>query len=180
LNFPYKVIHVESAEADDTIAVLTKEFYAQEKILILSSDKDFQQLQKYRGVKQWSPLTKKYIVCDNPVFFLNEHIIKGDVSDGIPNFLSPDNSFVMSIRQSPVSSKKLSSWILQQPEHFCNDLQLRNYKRNQLLIDMEYIPDDIADKILEQYHSQQKDRSKLFNYFIEHKLRNLMDALGEF
>ena len=148
--FPYKVIQVEHAEADDIIATLVKEYHMREKILILSGDKDFGQLQKYPNVKQYSPVLKKYITCTNPDLFLKEHIMKGDASDGIPNFLSADNVFVMGIRQSPVTAKKMSSWMLQEPEQFCNENMLRNYKRNQQLIDLECIPTEISEQVLEQ------------------------------
>jgi len=179
-NFPYKVIQIEHAEADDIIATLVKEFCYQEKILILSGDKDFGQLQKYPNVKQYSPVLKKYINCANPDLFLKEHIMRGDSSDGIPNFLSPDNVFVIGGRQTPVTSKKIQVWMIQEPEQFCDETMLRNYKRNQQLIDLECIPDDISTQVLEQYTSQIKDRSKLFNYFIAHKLKNLMECIGDF
>jgi len=179
-NLPYKVIRVDTAEADDIIAVLTKEYYSRENILILSGDKDFSQLQKYPNVKQYSPIQKKFIVCTNPDLFLKEHILRGDQGDGIPNFLSPDNSLVMGVRQTPITSKKISSWILQEPEQFCTETMLRNYKRNQQLIDLEYIPDNIKSEILDQYDSQVVDRSKLFNYFVENKLKNLMENINEF
>jgi len=179
-NLPYKVIRVDTAEADDIIAVLTKEYYSRENILILSGDKDFSQLQKYPNVKQYSPIQKKFIVCTNPDLFLKEHILRGDQGDGIPNFLSPDNSLVMGVRQTPITSKKMSSWILQEPEQFCTETMLRNYKRNQQLIDLEYIPDNIKSEILDQYDSQVVDRSKLFNYFVENKLKNLMENINEF
>ena len=178
--FPYKVIQVDHAEADDIIAVLVKEYHSQGKLLILSGDKDFGQLQKYPNVTQYSPVLKKYISCTNPDLFLKEHILKGDSSDGIPNFLSEDNVFVMGIRQSPVTSKKLAGWILQEPEQFCNEAMLRNYKRNQRLIDLEFVPDDIKTQTLEQYNTQIKDRSKLFNYFIQYQLKNLMEHINEF
>jgi 5'-3' exonuclease len=178
--FPYKVIQVEHAEADDIIATLVKEYHMREKILILSGDKDFGQLQKYPNVKQYSPVLKKYITCTNPDLFLKEHIMKGDASDGIPNFLSADNVFVMGIRQSPVTAKKMSSWMLQEPEQFCNENMLRNYKRNQQLIDLECIPTEISEQVLEQYNTQKKDRSKLFNYFIEKRLKNLIECVGDF
>lgn len=178
--FPYKVIQIEHAEADDIIAVLVKEYHSQGKLLILSGDKDFGQLQKYPNVTQYSPVLKKYISCTNPDLFLKEHILKGDSSDGIPNFLSEDNVFVMGIRQSPVTSKKLAGWILQEPEQFCNEAMLRNYKRNQRLIDLEFVPDDIKTQTLEQYNTQIKDRSKLFNYFIQYQLKNLMEHINEF
>ena len=178
--FPYKVIQVDHAEADDIIAVLVKEYHSQGKLLILSGDKDFGQLQKYPNVTQYSPVLKKYISCTNPDLFLKEHILKGDSSDGIPNFLSEDNVFVMGIRQSPVTSKRLAGWILQEPEQFCNEAMLRNYKRNQKLIDLEFVPDDIKTQTLEQYNTQIKDSSKLFNYFIQYQLKNLMEHINEF
>ena len=178
--FPYKVIQIEHAEADDIIAVLVKEYNHLGKLLILSGDKDFGQLQKYPNVTQYSPVLKKYISCTNPDLFLKEHILKGDSSDGIPNFLSEDNVFVLGIRQSPVTSKKLAGWILQEPEQFCNEAMLRNYKRNQRLIDLEFVPDEIKTQTLEQYNTQIKDRSKLFNYFIQYQLKNLMEHINEF
>jgi len=178
--FPYKVIQVEHAEADDIIATLVKEYHAKEKILILSGDKDFSQLQKYPNVKQYSPITKKLIVCTNPELFLKEHIMRGDSGDGIPNFLSADDVFIMGGRQTPITTKKISSWILQQPDQFCNETMLRNFKRNQQLIDLECVPDEIRTQALEQYTTQNKDRSKLFNYFITHRLKNLMENLSDF
>lgn len=178
--FPYKVIQVPHAEADDIIATLVKENYAKENILILSGDKDFSQLQKYPNVKQYSPVLKKWIRCDNPDLFLKEHILRGDSGDGIPNFLSADNVFIVGDRQTPVTAKKLQSWLLKEPEEFCNETMLRNYKRNQQLIDLDYVPDEIKQDVVEQFSSQKKDRSKLFNYFIEHRLKNLMECIGEF
>ena len=179
-HFPYKVIQVEHAEADDIIATLVKEYHAKEKILILSGDKDFSQLQKYPNVKQYSPVNKKYIVCTNPELFLKEHIMRGDAGDGIPNFLSPDDVFVMGGRQAPVTTKKLSSWILQEPGQFCSDTMYRNYKRNQQLIDLEFVPENISTQVIEQFSSQKKDRSKLFNYFIAYRLKNLMESISDF
>jgi len=179
-NFPYKVIQVPHAEADDVIATLVMNSTFNEKILIMSGDKDFSQLHKFPNVDQYSPVLKKWIRCDNPSAFSKEHIIRGDVGDGIPNFLSNDNVFVMSERQSPISAKKLETWLSKEPEEFCTETMLRNYKRNQMLIDLECIPDDIKKEVLEQFVQQQKDRSKLFNYFIEHRLKNLMENINEF
>lgn len=177
---PYKVIHVDHAEADDIIATLTKEFHLREKILILSGDKDFSQLQKYPNVTQYNPIQKKFVVCTNPDLFLKEHIMKGDVGDGIPNFLSADNVLIMGVRQTPLTTKKMSSWILKTPEEFCTDDMLRNFKRNEQLIDLEHVPEEIKTEILNQYNSQKKDRSKLFNYFIEKRLNNLMSDISDF
>ena len=183
--FPYRVIQVSGAEADDVIGTLAHGYgsvlASGEKILILSGDKDFQQLQKFGNVQQFDPVRKKFIKAGDPERFLQEHIMNGDRGDGVPNFLSPDNSIIDGIRQKPLTSKKLDSWIGKQPEEFCTEEMLRNYKRNQLLIDLTYIPIEIKNTILDHYNQQAgKSRDKLFNYFVHHKLKNLMENISEF
>jgi len=178
--FPYRVVQADGAEADDIIATLVKHNQT-EDIIILSGDKDFQQLQKYPNVKQYSPPLKKYITCNDPESFLKEHIIRGDVGDGIPNFLSSDDTLVTGIRQKSIMSKRVEVWLTQQPEEFCNSEMLRNFSRNKTLVDFSCIPDYIEVNILEEFEKQSnKDRSKLFNYFIEKKLKNLVEAIGDF
>ena len=188
-TFPYKMVYIDHVEADDIIAtlVLNREeklngvVSEQEPILILSSDKDFVQLQRFENVKQYSPLKKKFLNTDNPETFLREHILKGDSSDGIPNFLSADDTFVTEKRQKPLSKKKLSVWCELDPENFCEGEMLRNYKRNEMLIDLTYIPENLQEQIMASYQSQPiNGRSKLFNYFVKHKLKNLMENISEF
>jgi hypothetical protein len=186
--FPYKVIQVHGAEADDVIGTLCHEYghlgingNNPEPILVLSSDKDFVQLQKYANVDQYSPIQKKFVRCSNPARYIHEHIIKGDRGDGVPNFLSDDDTFVASKRQKPISSKKIDSWNGMNPSEFCDERMLRNYKRNQQLVDLDFIPKELQENILDQYENYDvNDRSKLFNYFIAKKLRNLMDSIQEF
>lgn len=181
LVFPYRVIDVETAEADDIIGTLCREFGDYQKILILSGDKDFVQLQRYINVRQYNPVLKKFITHNNPEQFLKEHIIKGDAGDGIPNFLSPDNCLVVGERQKPISSKKLEVWVNQEPERFCTELMLRNYKRNEQLIDLTKIPDYIVCSIMESFDQQQgKKPNKLMDYFIANRLKNLMENIGDF
>ena len=154
-----------------------------EKILILSGDKDFQQLQRFMNVKQYNPVMKKFVICNDPDKFLKEHIIKGDSGDGIPNFLSDDNCLVTGVRQKPITQKKLDSWVNKNPEEFCDSLtQLRNYKRNQQLIDLNMIPDVVYKQIIDSYTAQQdkKTNPNLMNYFISNRLKNLMENMNEF
>ena len=180
--FPYKVIDVDGAEADDVIAVLTARHSPHEEVLILSSDKDFMQLQKYNNVTQYSPILKKYISTDNPKNYIKEHIIKGDRGDGIPNFLSPDNVFALGERQKPIRKDKIAQWISMDPKEFCvNESMLRGYKRNQMLVDLDYIPEDIQSSIVEEYENVKSgSRQKMMNYFIEKRLRNLIAVMDEF
>ena len=177
--FPYKYIEVEEAEADDVIGVLAKLWG--EPIMIISGDKDFIQLQVKENVKQYSPITKKIVNDTNPERYLKEHILRGDSSDGIPNFLSSDDCIVEKIRQTPITKKKIDLWIDQNPEDFCNEEQLRNYHRNMKLIDLQYTPSNIVDQIGKQYDEIPKGkRSGLLNFFIERKLNNLIESIGEF
>lgn len=180
--FPYRVIRVEGAEADDVIGTLVHRFgNTSEKILIMSGDKDFVQLQRYNNVKQYDPVQKKWRTTNDPDRFIREHIIRGDVGDGVPNFLSADNTFVVGSRQKPISQKKLDVWISQDPKEFCDENMLRGYLRNQQLVDLDYIPQSLRDRIEEEYETQAgKGRSQLFNYFIEKRLKNLLESINEF
>ena len=180
-NFPYKMLEVYGAEADDIIATICES--QKEKIMIVSGDKDFIQLQKYKNVKQWNPVQKKMLKDKNPDLYLKEHIIKGDRSDGIPNVLSDDNSFVDKIRQKPLTKKKIQAWV----EHDFMDVApneeaKRNYHRNTTLVDLSKIPQDLKDKIKETYKTTPilGDRKNLINYFINNKLKELTNNLGDF
>ena len=176
--FPYRVIDIESAEADDVIATLVFQSDA-DKILILSGDKDFIQLHSYRNVSQYDPVRKKWIKHDNPKRYLLEHILKGDSGDGVPNILSSDNCFVVGERQRPLTQKKIDSIINTLPE--IDEQISSNYKRNKKLIDLTEVPEEISKKILESYEAQNsKGRDKLFNYFVANKLKHLMEHIGEF
>lgn len=179
---PYKVVEVPFAEADDIIAVLTERFHDTQPILILSSDKDFVQLQKYENVRQYSPTLKRFINTDNPYAFVKEHIIRGDRGDGIPNFLSADNTFVLGERQKSINSKKLSEWLDQDPNDFCiNDQMLRGYKRNQMLVDFDHIPTDMKNNINETYDNlEPKKRQVFLTYLMKKNMRNLIQDIGDF
>ena len=177
--FPYKFLEVYGAEADDIIAALAGELeFDNGKTLILSGDKDFIQLQKFRNVTQYSPITKKFVNGVDPEIYLSEHVLKGDSSDGVPNVLSPDNTFVDGIRQKPLSKKKIAAMI---DGDFPNDEVKRNYQRNKKLIDLKESPPELYIDILKEYQeAPDGDRSKLLNYFTQKRLRNLVESIGEF
>ena len=182
--FPYKVLELESAEADDIIASIVFDMAKNplpESILIISSDKDFFQLQSHSFVKQYSPILKKFVSGSDPEEYIKVHILKGDRSDGIPNFLSPDDTFVNNIRQKPLGAKKIDELIEKNPKEFCNEEMLRNYQRNQRLIDLTFVPSNIQDKIIQQFKDVKcGNRSGLLNYFIKNRLKNLTESLSEF
>lgn len=193
-NFPYIVMEVYGAEADDVIATLCKYTSNKnteraftnsklDKILILSGDKDFIQLSKYPEVSQYNPKDRKYIPKSiDPEQYIREHVIKGDRSDGIPNFLSDADTFVSGKRQKPISKKNIIKWVAQHPEQYCNESQLINYHRNLQLIDLSHIPKSLESEIVSEYEKlYNTPRTKVtLDYFIKHKLVTLLEELEDF
>ena len=180
-NFPYVVLHKDGIEADDLIAVLTKEHHKDEKILIVSGDKDFIQLQKYKNVIQYSPIQQKFVGEDlDPIKFLHEQVIKGDRSDGIPNILSPDDIFVTGEKQRPINKKRLEEWSNIKDIPLGSETK-KYYNRNKKLIDLDLIPGLIYNDIKNMFIKYEvKNRSQLLDYFIKNKLKSLIDKINDF
>jgi len=182
-NFPYRNMIVRGCEADDIIAFLTKRYSPTEKVLILSGDKDFGQLQIHPNVTQYSPVLKKFISVENPKQYLFEHIIKGDSSDGVPNVLSDDDSLInKSKRQKPVTKKRMEQILKFYVD--TGNIQTEyteNWNRNKILIDLLHIPVKYEEKIeFEWNKSVTPTRAKILNYMIEKGLRNLIEDIGDF
>ena len=178
---PYKVIEIETSEADDIVAALVQKYSATQKIMILSSDKDFAQLQRYPNVEQYSPILKKFIKEPLPLAQLKQLIIRGDKGDGIPNILSADDCFVTATRQKPITETKIIGWMNQEPKDFCNDLMLRNFSRNETLIDLTKIPENLKETILHTYENAKgKSKQEFMNYMIANRLKNLIEVIDEF
>ena len=178
-NLPYKYVEVYGAEADDVIATLCKHF-PDEKIMIVSGDKDFIQLQKYSNVQQYSPILKKYVNGHDPITYIKEHTLKGDASDGVPNVLSPDNTFVDGLRQRPLGRKKIETWLSMHIDDLQDEVK-RNYQRNDKLINLDNVPEDLEKEIMVEFSEAScGDRSKLLNYFIQSRLKELTQSIGDF
>ena len=195
IHFPYKVVHVDKAEADDVIASLVKYsqdhellteglFEEPQKILIVSSDKDFIQLQKNKNVRQWSPMQKKYVEASQKDIdeYIITHIVKGDSGDGVPNILSKDDVFVNQERQKPVMKKRLAEFLKHGIDACRNDEEKRNYQRNSMLVNFKYMPNDVHNSIIQEYENYQPqgDKMKIMDYLIKNKCRLLLDDLEEF
>ena len=192
-NFPYTVVRVDGCEADDVIGTLVtrnpdpNRDYDPEKIMIVSSDRDFLQLQKYKFVRQYSPLLKKELTVDNPRVWLQTHIIKGDKGDGVPNILSDDNVFVEGFRQTPITQKKIDSIIedLEEGELLYAASWYRNYCRNKKLIDLTETPQELRREIINNFMADKPDtrwlrRGKVFPYLVENKCNELIKSAQEF
>ncbi len=179
-HFPYKVLQVQGAEADDVIAALVHMESDQpdpERTLILSADKDFIQLHKYDFVNQYDPIRNRWIEHEDPVQYLQEHIIKGDRSDGIPNILTCDDAIVTGKPQKKMSKEKITSLASMNPQDFTNFIRLRNWKRNSQLIDLNQIPLELTDRIKTIYESTVPRNKISIEYFIKN---NIQDIIEEF
>ena len=180
-NFPYKVIEVDMAEADDIIGTLVPRHASSEKILILSGDGDFLQLHRFDGVKQYSPMKKQYLKSDNPTLELKEKIIRGDSGDGIPNVLSPGDSFVREIKQKSVTKGILQKLLNENYTDWEDEYHKTNYIRNQKLIDLSFIPTNIKQSIIKCYEeTKPAPRKKLLDYMFKYQLINLIDVMEDF
>ena len=184
-NFPYKVIHLEGCEADDIIGTMvehTQEFGQYEEVMIVSSDKDFLQLQKYGNVRQWSHILKKEIKDPHPKLNLIDKILSGDTGDGVPNVLSGDDTFVNGERQTPLSKKKKQAIIedLSDGELLYAASWYRNYQRNETLIDLTKTPNDLKNKIVDEFWITVFNEGKTLPYLINNNMKQLIGSVEEF
>jgi hypothetical protein len=183
--FPYRVVEAEGAEADDVIATLVHKFgsdsplrdTSSERLVIMSPDKDFGQLHKFSNVEQFDPIRKKWITVPNPADFLLEQIIRGDASDGVPNVLSDEDTFVIpGKRQKPMTAPRLAALKESVPDEVKH-----RFEKNRVLIDLTCTPSDISASILASYEKEAgKNRAKILNYMIKKKLRNLTEFISDF
>lgn len=190
--FPYPVLNVDGAEADDIIATLAE--WSQENdlqegmfddpkpLLIVSGDHDFIQLQRFGNVSQYSPKTKKMVKPERkPQDYVIEHIIRGDSGDGVPNVLSDDTCLIEGRRQKPIQTKKLEEWI-KDPSKMPQDAEFKNnYTRNEQLVDLTKIPQELKINIINTYVTlPKKDRSQLMNYFMQNRMKQMLEVIGDF
>jgi len=201
-HFPYNVISVDKAEADDIIGAICKHKdenreeqeenifgdVEADPILIVSSDKDHFQLHRYKNVRQWSPLTKKLVKPERkPQHALIEKIVRGDAGDGVCSIKCPDNWFTLTEkkRAAPISTKYLQTFFdAKNPIDAClTEEERRNYLRNEMLVSYEHTPKEIYNTIIECYNNQRGkkvDKMKLMNFFVSHKMNVLYSKIGDF
>jgi hypothetical protein len=185
-NFSYPVVTVDRAEADDIIGILVselQEFGRHEEILIVSGDKDFLQLQQFSNVKQYSPVQRKFLECEDPHRYLFEHICKGDASDGVPNVLSSDKTFTEELRQTPLRAKRIDEWWENRHslQNHMDQEVWRNYQRNEWMINLRKTPPEIRKEVINQVGEQSgKNNNKILNYLVTNRCGLLVESAQEF
>lgn len=184
-ELPFNVVEVYGCEADDVIAVLSKQQCPhQDRIIIISSDKDLIQIQENTcpKVEQWSPFHKKFISPKTNSYSLFEHVVRGDGGDGIPNILSDDDVFMDDKKRSkPIRASSVMQWLerggMSYPESFCSSREmLDRFNRNMNLIDLRQIPECFVKKIIEEYENFQKPTANVFGYLTKHKLKKILES----
>jgi 5'-3' exonuclease len=199
--FPYGFVRYDRAEADDVIAITVRHADPEEKILIISGDKDMIQLHEYPNVVQFAPIQKAFLKpATTPGNDLREKVLHGDSGDGIPNVLSDADTFTIEGKRQQRLTKGRKEEIVKLVETYekqALNMQMNvgtpgptvqlppNYLRNYRLISFECIPRDVENGILVELSKVNKDdvkkrRSGLFNYFFEKQLTNLMGNIGDF
>ena len=184
---PWNVVEVPMCEADDIIAVLverTQEFGVNDNVMIISNDKDFLQLQKYKNVKQFAPVKKKLITTKDPHDYLIEHIFRGDTGDGVPNVLSDDDALCNpDKKQRMLTQKKIDLWKknLDKLEEVLPREVFRNYQRNRKMVDLDHIPKEVRDKINNAIDRlPEKNNMKMLSYLIKHRCNMLIGCVDDF
>jgi hypothetical protein len=178
---PYKVIDIDGAEADDIIGVLTKRYAPHQKVMILSSDKDFVQLHINNNVEQYSPTLKKYIKSPDPIAQLKDLIICGDKGDGVPNILSEDRSIVDGVRQKALTKPRMAELLNMDLANSPDEKIKRNWNRNKAMIDLSCIPENVVKSIIDSYETvKPATKQQFMNYMIANRLKNLLEVIDEF
>jgi hypothetical protein len=200
--FPMKTIAVEGSEADDLIGIYVRKIKKpDERVLIISSDKDYQQLHRFPGVKQWMPTQKEWFMCLAADKQLMELIVRGDPIDGIPNVLSPDDVFVNpDLKQTAITKPLVEAFVdcRNNVEGLFDAIQSgrvlpklrdkisvstlrRNYDRNRSLIDLDYTPEWIEHKFSEALETATVGTfTSMVGWFNSMKMKRLLDFAHDF
>lgn len=208
-HFPYKIIRIDHAEADDVIGVIAVYESLDDintkprPVCIISRDTDFLQLQKYSNVVQYEPVSNKFMESIDPDVDLLMKILQGDTGDGIPNVLSDDDGIVREERQTTLTAKRrtlifdyikengwkgLNEFAKTQIENKIWKLPVKDFRRNcvrnRILIDLRCTPpeiqNDIADAYLVPVDGSKKNKNSILTFFMKEGMVGLVDHLGEF
>jgi 5'-3' exonuclease len=185
--FPYKVMQVKWAEADDIIGVMVHLLKPdRDMIVIASRDKDFKQLTG-KTVKLWDTVEWKWKTTDDPKMFLIRQILSGDANDDVPNIKSDDDTFITDGKRQKACGPKTIDKILQQGIQEWvkeNDL-LKNYRRNKRLIQLSKpsIPDKVWDAVKNAYESAEDKKANymmIMEYFQRNRMKRLSGLIDKF
>lgn len=185
-HFPYKTMQIPGVEADDIAGVLVHRLgHLYSRILLISSDGDWAQLQKFRNVKQFSPMQKKWVLPKHGSAHLHliEKVIKGDPKDCISSIKSVSDHLLSmkGTRQKSIYQKELDIWMHEPVDKWATDqFTIDRYNENLKLLDLSLIPDNIGDQIIEAFNKPVANGATIFNYLAKHRMKELLGKADEF
>ena len=84
-------------------------------------------------------------------------------------------------RQSRVTTKRLEEFYERGFDACRNDVERRNWQRNETLVSFKHIPTDIRETILAEVEKPSiGDKNSVMNYLIKHRCRVLLENVDEF
>ena len=185
-NAPFIHMDVEKCEADDIIAVLTKNNQNYKKILVLSTDGDFDQLKKYPNYSRIN-LNSDYRFDEvTDEYDIYTHILKGDGGDSIPNFYTSDDFFYKKFNDLPITRQKSVTSKMIDLVRKAGGLSAdsdenlkKNYQRNKTLVDFDEIPLEIQERISKEYEDRNNDliQNNVFEYCLTNNLNECLKIL---
>jgi 5'-3' exonuclease len=171
-----RVITGDECEGDDIIAVLTKYTFNKrhQEVVIVSGDTDLNQLTAQSNVKQYDPKSNSFFNVLNPKKELEIKVLSGDSSDSIP----PIKRLVGPKKAMKILNHEdgLESFIAEQESQIEKDLINSNYERNKKLIDLDFIPLYIRERILSEYEKclwREIDGKSVVKYLMVNKLHDI-------
>lgn len=188
-----RAVRVDNAEGDDVIASIVMAYGIERgeivdagnmpNFLIVSSDEDFLQLQRFQAVDQWASIRKTYVRTDDAKRALFDKIVRGDDGDSVPNVTSEDDIYVTKARrQTPITQKKLDAWYEEYMRTGQPPEAITTYwDRNRKMIDFSQIPALIQGQIVEAYTSAKRtSKMDFLGYMTEKKVKGFDEDLQFF
>lgn len=121
-NFPFKVIKVDRAEADDIAGVIALEYGNEIDITLVTSDHDWLQVLSHTMTRMWDPIKKtNSLLSDFENTIINTdygrmsrftiiHSLIGDKGDGVPTitgFTKFSDNFLSYLRENGIKTQRV-------------------------------------------------------------------------
>jgi hypothetical protein len=173
-------LQVDSAEADDVIAVFVKSNHEKNKITVVTGDSDFKQLLRYSNVTLYDPMKKKNAVTSDYRKELQLKIISGDKSDNIPAVTGKKSMVVNK------ACKVYNMGVEKFAEEIDDEEVMKRFELNTKLINFDFIPIEESQKIIENYdvyETKKHSLGRVINFTSKYNLRligeKLMGKMGK-
>ena len=123
-NFPFKVVKVDKAEADDIGGVIAQTYGNQRPVILVTSDHDWlQNLTHGDYIKMYDPIKKEYVdltdwehgIIDTPSGemsrFTAMHSLRGDTGDNVPKITFEtefSTNFISHLKENEITSTNVT------------------------------------------------------------------------